>query len=85
MTTQEITKLIDKDLDSRGLAKPNIRKNALRRVLEYMETSEEHIIAGEITLPPDKEEFKEKMERIKGKKLNDAESSVINMIYKYCK
>lgn len=83
MTHLEITKLIHDDLDSRGLKNPSIRKNALKKVLEYMKRSDVFIQNNSIVLQCDKEEFKQHLTRIKGYDLNSAESSVINMIYSY--
>ena len=83
MTPLEITKLIVADLDSRGLKNPSIRKNALKKVLEYMRNSGEFLINESIVLPSNKSDFKERLARIKGYDLNSAESSVINMIYLY--
>lgn len=83
MTPLEITKLIVADLDSRGLKNPNIRKNALKKVLEYMRNAGEFLINESIVLPYNKSDFKERLTRIKGYDLNSAESSVINMIYLY--
>ena len=83
MTPLEINNLIVADLDSRGLKDPNIRKNALKRVWEYIRVSGEFLVNDTIVLPPSKDDFKEKLARIKGYKLNSAESSVINMIYHY--
>ena len=83
MTFSEITKLIVADLDSRGLKKPNIRKNALKRVLEHMRKSGVFLVNDLIILPNNKDDFKERLARIKGYELNSAESSIINMIYFY--
>lgn len=83
MTPLEITKLIVADLDSRGLKNPNIRKNALKRVLEYMRDAGEFLVDDSIVLPYNKDDCKERLARIKGYELNSAESSVINMIYNY--
>ena len=83
MTPLEITKLIVADLDSRGLKNPNIRKNALKRVWEYMRDAGEFLVDDSIVLPYNKDDCKERLVRIKGYELNSAESSVINMIYNY--
>ena len=83
MTPLEITKLIVADLDSRGLKNPNIRKNALKRVWEYMRDAGEFLVDDSIVLPYNKDVCKERLARIKGYELNSAESSVINMIYNY--
>lgn len=81
MTPLEITELIFAELDSRELKNPNIRKNALKRVWEYMRDADEFLVNGSIVLPCDKVCLKERLAQIKGNKLNSAESSVINMIY----
>ena len=83
MTPLEITKLIVADLDSRGLKNPNIRKNALKNVWEYMREAGEFLVDGSIILPYGKDDCKERLAQIKGYNLNSAESSVINMIYNY--
>lgn len=83
MTPLEISKLIVADLDSRRLKKPNIRKNALKRVLEYMRQAGEFLVDDSIVLPYKKDDCKDRLARIKGDKLTSSESSVINMIYYY--
>lgn len=80
MTTNEIRNKVFAELDSRGLANPSIRKNALNRVLEYIETSK-YYKNGSVILPEDKRQFKQDYGNYKGKDLTGAESSVINEMY----
>lgn len=68
------------ELDSRNLAQPSIRKNALERVLEFIKQSEYHN-NGELHLPYDKKRLKEEYASYKGKELYGAENSIINEIY----
>lgn len=80
MTTSEIRNKVFAELDSRNLAKPSIRKNALEHVMEYVKTSKYHK-NGAVILPEDKRQFKKDYELHKGKNLTGAESSVINEMY----
>lgn len=80
MTTTEIRNKVFAELDSRNLANPSIRKNALDRVLDFIKTSKYHK-NGAVTLPEDKRQFKQDYEVYKGKDLTGAESSVINEMY----
>lgn len=81
MTTTEIRNKVFAELDSRNLANPFIRKNALDRVLDFIKTSKYHK-NGSVILPGDKREFKQDYEVYKGSKLSGAEDSVINEMYK---
>lgn len=80
MTTTEIRNKVFAELDSRNLANPSIRKNALDRVLDFIKISKYHE-NGSVILPKDKRQFKQDYEAHKGKDLTGAESSVINEIY----
>ena len=80
MTTSEIRNKVFAELDSRPLAQPSRRKNALDHVLDYIKTSKYHN-NGSVILPGDKREFKQDYEVHKGKNLTGAESSVINEMY----
>lgn len=81
MTTTEIRNKVFAELDSRNLANPSIRKNALDHVLDFIKTSKYHN-NGSVILPGDKREFKQDYEVYKGSKLSGAEDSVINEMYK---
>ena len=54
MTTKELIALADKELDSRQLAQPQIRKRAVRKVVEFMETTGSFLKGKELSLPSDK-------------------------------
>lgn len=43
MELQELQILINKDLDCRNLKNPNIRKNALRKILKFISETYSHI------------------------------------------
>lgn len=81
MTITEIRNKVFAELDSRPLAQPSRRKNALDHVLDYIKTSKYHN-NGSVILPGDKREFKQDYEVYKGSKLSGAEDSVINEMYK---
>ena len=80
MTITEIRNKVFAELDSRNLANPSIRKNALDRVLDFIKTSKYHKNES-VILPGDKRQFKQDYEVHKGKDLTGAESSVINEMY----
>lgn len=81
MTIQDLYNKCCDSLDARPLKKPGIRKNALNKVLVYLRTSP-FFQDGHLSLPLDKERVKEGYKKYKDKELNDAENSVINLIYK---
>lgn len=81
MTIIEIRNKVFTELDSRGLSDPSRRKRALNHVLEYIQKSQ-YNLNGKVILPKNKNSFKNNYEISKGKKLNKAESSVINEMYK---
>lgn len=80
MTTAEIRNKVFAELDSRPLAQPSIRKNALERVLEFVKVSK-YYKNGDVILPQDKKQFKLDYHTHKGSKLSGAEDSVINEMY----
>ena len=41
MTTKQMNDLVDRYLDSKGLSNPSIRKRAARKVLGYMDTTDD--------------------------------------------
>lgn len=79
MTLSEIKQAVDRYLDSKNLKNPNIRKNALRKVLGFISIAYTH--SAQVFLPSDKNELKDSYGKYKGYTLSGAESSVINHIY----
>lgn len=83
MKWNEIKKSIINDLQTRGLADPNIRINALEKLegimkLHFREILNEPSLLNNIN----KNDFKEQLARYKANDtLNGAESSVVNEIY----
>jgi hypothetical protein len=80
----EIKSSIKNDLKTRGLSNPNIRLNALDNLEEILKRNfPEYLVNptekfGKI----DKDDLKEKISKFKSnRKLNSAESSIINEIY----
>lgn len=80
MTIIEIRNKVVAELKLRNLQQPQRRKNALERVLEYIEQSQ-YYKDGNVLLPSDKKVLKRDYETHKGNDLSGAESSVINEIY----
>ena len=78
MTWNELKPLIEDDLLSRQLKDPSIRLRALDNI--------EALFLNDILsiCKIDKSDFKRTLEDKKGKKLNGAESSVVNDIYRHC-
>lgn len=87
ITLSELQRLVCEELDQRNLKRPSIRKNALTRVCQYIQTcSKNYLHENRLRLPEDKDRFKADYERYKkqyinGKNLSGAESSVINEMY----
>ena len=54
MTTKELIFLADRELDSRHLAQPQIRKKAVRKVVDFMETTGSFLNGDALNLPSDK-------------------------------
>ena len=81
MTIVEIQNKVFAELDSRNLANPSIRKKAFEHVSDFIKVSK-YYSKGDVILPQDKKQFKLDYQTHKGKKLNGAESSVINEMYK---
>ena len=79
MTVAEIRNKVFAELDSRDLAQPSRRKNALEHVLNYINHSQ-YCSNGKVLLPSDKNHFKQEYK--KGKELSGAEKSAINEMYK---
>ena len=80
MKLSELKKRVVDELNSRNLADPRIRINALNKICLYLAQTE-YIKEGLIDFPEDKNELKKVYQNIKGKALNGAESSVINEMY----
>ena len=81
MTTKQMTDLVDRYLDSRGLKNPRIRKTAARNVLRFMDATGSFVSRGQLALPSDKKIVKAAYEHYKCKPINGAEDSVINHVY----
>ena len=79
----EIKRSIINDLNTRGLANPNIRINALERLEGVMKSHFKEILNDPSLLKKiDKNEFKKQLAKFKPNTiLNGAESSIINEIY----
>ncbi|MBR6196299.1 MAG: hypothetical protein IKQ72_01725 [Bacteroidaceae bacterium] len=78
MTLQELTLLVRQEFDRRNL-KSNVRYNALDHVAKFIR--EKYNGNLEVLYKP-KDEFKRLYENYKDKKINGAESSAINEMYK---
>lgn len=85
MTIEELRQKVYRDLDSRGLKDPSIRKRALNNVLAFIKTKETYFTRNDLNLPSDKDSLKSAYQNYKGKVLNSAESSVINTMYEHYK
>lgn len=85
MTVEELRLKVFRDLDSRGLKDPSIRKGALNKILSFIQTKEIYMKNGDLILPSDKESLKTAYQKWKGESLNSAESSVINTMYEHYK
>ena len=81
MTIKEMISLVDRFLDSRNLASPRIRKNAIRKVATYFDATGSFLKGNQLALPSDKAIVKVAYERYKGSNLSSAESSAINHMY----
>ena len=83
MNWKEIKRSIINDLQTRGLANPNIRINALERIESIMKTNFKDILNNPSLLKKiDKRVYKEAVAKFKPNgTLSGAESSVINEIY----
>ena len=84
MKISELKKKVVDELNSRNLADPSIRMNALNKICLYLAQTE-YIKNGLIDFPEDMNELKKVYQNIKGKVLNGAESSVINEMYNQIK
>ena len=85
MKISELQTSIHNDLDSRDLKNPNIRKSALRNILDFISATRTYLNNNEINLPPKKSTFIEEYLNYKKKEiLNGAEKSMIKAIYDRC-
>lgn len=80
MTTQQLVTLADKELDSRNLAQPQIRKKAVRIVVEYMETTGCFLKGNQLVLPSDKKILEKEFTMYHPKTVYGL-SGAINVIY----
>lgn len=85
MPIEELRQKVFRDLDSRDLADPSIRKRALNKILSFIQVNGSYCKDGELILPSDKDSLKSAYQKWKGVKLNSAESSVINTMYEHYK
>lgn len=69
MTTNEMISLVDRFLDSKGLAAPGIRKNAIRKMARYFEETGSFMQGKQLALPSDKTVVKEAYGRYKGREV----------------
>ncbi|MBQ3233014.1 MAG: hypothetical protein IJA96_00225 [Alistipes sp.] len=81
MRVHEMIMCVDNYLDCRGLADPRIRKNAIRKVAEFIKSTDIYLKNGHLNLPVDKDSFKDAYCRYKQIALNGAEKSAINHMY----
>ena len=81
MTILEMIRKVDDLLDNRNLKAPQIRKDAIRHIAEFMKSTGKFMSNGNLMLPSDKDTFKESYQKHKGKSLNSAEKSAINHMY----
>lgn len=80
MKLQELQILINKDLECRNLKNPNIRKNALRKIVKFISETYSHINQENFSLP-DRNSLVKNYEIYKGKNINGAEKHIIKLIY----
>lgn len=87
MTLSQLSQAVSAELDRRNLKNPQIRKNALSKVCDFISShASEYLLNGNIHLPSDKEDFNDAYKSHKGGDgLSGAESSIINEIYNQMK
>lgn len=86
MTTTDLFRIVNADLDSRNLKNPNIRKNALRKILSFIESSNSYLFKKQINLPCKRDFFESEYRQYKKNvELSGAEKHVIKLIYDYAK
>jgi len=81
MTLAEILGIINRNLDSRNLKKPNIRKSALCKIILFIETTGNYLLNDQLILPNKRKEFELAYRKYKKSELNGAEKNVIKLIY----
>ena len=81
MTILEMIRKVDDFLDNRNLKAPQIRKDAIRHIAEFMKSTGKFMSNGNLMLPSDKDTFKESYQKHKGTSLSGAEKSAINHMY----
>lgn len=81
MRVQEMIMYVDNYLDSRRLKNPSIRKKAIRRVAEFINSTDIYLKNGHLNLPLDKNILKDAYCRHKQSALSGAEDSAINHMY----
>ena len=82
MTTNVLLKLIIQNLDSRNLKKPNIRKNATKTIIAFIEATDKYLKDEHLVLP-DRKTFEEDYIRYKMTNINGGEKHIISMIYTF--
>ena len=85
MTIEDLRQKVYRDLESRGLANPSIRKRALDKILSFIQKKEIYGGKSGLILPSDKDSLKSAYRNWKEADLNSAESSVINTMYEHYK
>lgn len=80
MTTKELLDAVYKDIDSRNLKQPRIRKNAADKIVMFMETTGQFLSGTQVVFPTDRSRVREKYEEFKGKQLNGAEKNVVKIM-----
>ena len=82
MTLSQLTTAVQTEWNRRNLKSPQIRRNALKKIAEFIAVhAPEYLVNGHVILPSDKNILKKNYERDKGTQLSGAESSSINEIY----
>ena len=80
MTTKELISLADQELDSRQLRRPQIRRKAVRKVVEFMEDTGSFLNGKELALPSNKKIVENAFSQYYSKTLYGL-SGAINIIY----
>lgn len=84
MTLLQLKRAVLAELGGRNLKNPAIRANALEKICTFIIIrSFEYLSDNNVGLPSDKDILKKKYEFYKNQKINNAESSIINEIYKH--
>lgn len=83
MTTRDIFKIINTELNVRHLKNPNIRKNALSKIISFIEDTKIFLLDDQLNLPNQKRIFEVAYTNYKNKNINGAERHVKKLIYDY--